>query len=174
MTMAEIPTAPLASYNLQDDESTEIIDHAEEITTDMKQCYSLSQTVKALALVDLFFAIMYAINNAYFFIPIIIIIVGYVGAKRYNLNYIGLYLIYTFIINVARIYFVFYIYYHLTPDKKSDDMFNFITSLMCTLIGIWLLHMIWKLHYLIRKLTSDELEFLQQLSNYSNYTVILW
>ena len=57
MTMAEIPTAPLASYNLQDDESTEIIDHAEEITTDMKQCYSLSQTVKALALVDLFFAV---------------------------------------------------------------------------------------------------------------------
>ena len=66
MTMAEIPTAPPA-YNLHDDDPEEEIGQTEEITTDMKKCYSLSRTVKYLATIDLFFATMYAFFNYYFF-----------------------------------------------------------------------------------------------------------
>ena len=95
--MAEIPTAPLA-YNLHifiDDVPQEEIGQTEEISADMKKCYSLSRTVKYLATIDFFFAAMYAFFNYYFLIPMMLIYFGYIGAKEYKITYTITYLIYT-------------------------------------------------------------------------------
>ena len=173
MTMAEIPTAPPA-YNLHDDDQEEMIGQTEEITTDMKKCYSLSRTVKYLATIDLFFATMYALFNYYFLIPMMLIGFGYIGAKEYKITYTITYLIYTILINIFRLYVFYKYYYSLDSDGRADESFDFIIVLLCFVIGIWIARIIYRFASLLKKLTSDELEFLRQLSNYRNYAVILW
>jgi len=172
MTMAQIPTASPA-YNLQDDD-TEEIDYCVELTTDVKKCYSLGRTVKWLASVDLFFATIYAFFNYYFLIPMTLIAFGYIGAKKYKITYTVIYLIYTIIINISRLYVFYKYYYSLDVDNRASEMFDFIIVISCFIIGLWISRIIYRFSYLLKKLTSDELEFLRQLTNYHDYTIILW
>ena len=66
MTIAQIPTAPPA-YDLHDEDIIEcqVIDTADNVSQNIKKCYSLSRSVKALATIDLFFSAFYALFNYY-------------------------------------------------------------------------------------------------------------
>jgi len=173
MTMAEIPTAPPA-YNLHGNDPEETIGQTEEITIYMKKCYSLSRTVKYLATIDLFFATMYAFFNYYFLIPMILIAFGYIGAKEYKITYTVTYLIYMILINIFRLYVFYKYYYSLDSDGRAHESFDFILVMVCFVIGLWITRIIYRFVSLLKKLSSEELEFLRQLSNNRNYAVILW
>ena len=65
------------------------------LTDEMKETYSLSKTTKFLCGIDFVFSLIFACYNPYFFIPVIISMFGYWGAKNYKLCPIFFYLIYS-------------------------------------------------------------------------------
>ena len=143
MTIAEIPIAPPA-YDLHDEDivDCQVIDTADNVSQNIKKCYSLSRSVKALATIDLFFSAFYALFNYYFFFPLICIAFGLKGSTTYNVTYTAIYLVYTFVINTARLSLFFYYYWGLPNEEKSDEMLNFVVVLLCSLIGLWITRII--------------------------------
>ena len=57
-----------------------------EITEQMIECFSLRKTVKFLSAVDIFFGLLYSINNAWFIFPAFLGIVGYYVPKNIMLH----------------------------------------------------------------------------------------
>ena len=174
MTMAQLPTASPA-YNIHNEEPDhDDIGIASEVSTDMRNCYSLSKTVKYLALIDFLFSLLYGFYNTYFLIPLIFIGFGYLGAKEYNRQYTAVYLLYTICINIFRSSVFFYAYWKLSPEQKSQNMFDFIIILSCLVIGLWIARIIYRFSYSILQLTQEELFFLRNLGNVRNVRIILW
>mgnify|MGYP001205607898 FL=1 len=73
-----VPTQPIPAVIV------EPVNDNREISDDMIMCYSYSKTVRWLSMIDIVFSCIYALYNPYFFIPILIALSGYYGAKKYQ------------------------------------------------------------------------------------------
>lgn len=145
-----------------------VVGHVTEIsiTDDMKKAYSLSKTTKFLCLVDFGFSFIYAWSNPYFFIPVAISLMGWWGAKNYNMCQVFSYLIYTFFINVARVAFTAVFYADNQNRLKISD-FAFGLDIVITaigfLLGLWVCKIIYKFYKSIKDLDPEEVETLKNL-----------
>ena len=159
MTLTDIPTAyAVDSDEIMVDENFDENLEAQEITTEMKKCYSLSITVKYFASIDFLFSLFFAVYNNYFFLPLLLISFGYYGAKDFNLASTIIYFLYTVCINIIRSVVFFDYYYHLNADERGDEMFNFVVLFFCFFIGLWISRIIYSFARLMSKLSEEELK----------------
>ena len=136
------------------------------ITEDMKTAYSLSRTTKFLCLIDFCFSLIYAFSNPYFFIPVMISLLGWWGAKNYSMCQVFVYLIYTLTMNVARVAFT--AAYYSNPINRSgiSDFalgLDILITIVGFLLGMWICKIIYKFYASIKDLTTDEIYTLKNL-----------
>ena len=113
MTIAQIPTA----YAVDDDETLE--SQITQVSDNVKNCYSLSHTVKWLACTDLIFSMLFAFGNLYFFIPLVFAYTGYIGSKTFNKRYTLTYFFYIFFIACIRIGCIFRSIYEVICRREK-------------------------------------------------------
>jgi hypothetical protein len=136
------------------------------ITEDMKTAYSLSRTTKFLCLIDFCFSLMFAFSNPYFFIPVIISLSGWWGAKNYSMCLVFLYLVYTLMTNIARVAFTAAFYSNPINRKGITDLglgVDIMITVIGFLLGMWICKIIYKFYVSIKDLTSDEINTLKNL-----------
>ena len=132
------------------------------ITNEMKDAYSLSKTTKLLCGIDFLFSFLYAFYAPYFFIPLVISAIGYWGAKNYKLCPIFFYLVYNFIINIARVAVT--ITYYLSNNDPTLQMYIIVDILITAIIfflGLWIMRIIYKFYSLVKNLSEEELNVLR-------------
>jgi hypothetical protein len=136
------------------------------ITEDMKTAYSLSRTTKFLCLIDFCFSFLFAVSNPYFFIPVVISILGWWGAKNYSMCQVFLYLIYTLMTNIARVAFTA-VYYSNPINRQGITDFviglDILITIIGFLLGMWICKIIYKFYASIKDLTNDEIYTLKNL-----------
>ena len=170
MTLSEIPTA----YAIEDEEIGTSVQTTEEISYNVKQCYSLSLTVKWLAWLDVIFSMLYAFGNIYFFIPLLMALTGVIGAKKFDKNYILCYFTYILLINILRFYLFLEFYLELTPDNRGTYSVYFILVILCVFIEFWIARIIYRFYNVMKALSDDDIIFLRLLNSMTDYNVILW
>jgi hypothetical protein len=123
--MTNVPVAiPITTHQEQRD--IERTHYIETIPEDVKlqDCWRYSKTVKILSGIDVFFCLLAGLmDNPIFLIFMLLPYSGYKGAKEYNICYLGLYVIYCFILLIVKsvqFYNVVYKRYDYL-DKYSDD-----------------------------------------------------
>ena len=136
------------------------------ITEDMKTAYSLSRTTKFLCLIDLCFSLLYAFSNPYFLIPVIISLVGWWGAKNYSMCQVFVYLIYTLMMNIARVAFTAAYYSNPVNREGITDFvlgLDILITIVGFLLGMWICKIIYKFYASMKDLTDDEIHTLKNL-----------
>ena len=156
----EIPVAAVL-YDLEEGDTFNI---AYELSNKVKLGYQLARQMKWLILADLCAASLFALHYFSFFFLIIFIGFGYLGAKRYNLLYIWIYLIITALTNTMRMG-IFFFYYYQSKERETK-MFPFIIVITCFIIELWIFKTSFFLIKVIKSLTIDELDILYELNNY--------
>ena len=136
------------------------------VTEDMKTAYSLSKTTKFLCLIDFAFSLIYAFSNPYFFIPVLISSLGWWGAKTYNMCQVFIYLIYTLLMNVARVAFTA-VFYSDPKNRMCISDFAFSLDIIITfvgfMLGMWICKIIYKFYVSIKNLDNQEIQTLKNL-----------
>lgn len=127
--------------------------------------YSLSKTVKWLAIIDIFFSFLIGFYNYYFFIPLLCAAFGYYGAIKFNKNYINIYLIYNILNIILRTVYTVYMIVQLNGDNNSNYNFGIFFSILCILIEFWILRIIYKFNKALSELNINELAMIKDLSN---------
>ena len=139
----------------------------DNISNKMKITYSLSKTVKCLALIDICFSVLYAFYNFWYFLPLLFGYFGYVGASKFKKNYISIYLCYNICNILSR--FIFTIMFAYTYSQGSlnisENQFslNIILSVLCILLEFWIFKVIHKFRNYLSDLSIFELSRLQDL-----------
>jgi hypothetical protein len=139
----------------------------DNISNKMKITYSLSKTVKCLALIDICFSVLYAFYNFWYFLPLLFGYFGYVGASQFKKNYISIYLCYNICNILSRfIFIIMFAYAYLQGSlniKESQFSLNIIFSILCILLEFWILKVIHKFRNYLSDLSESELNRLQDL-----------
>ena len=134
------------------------------ITDEMKDTYSLSKTTRFLCGIDFVFSFLYAFYNPYFFIPLIISAIGYWGAKNYKLCPIFFYLVYNFVINIARVAVTITYYMHNNdPSLQTYKIIDILITALVFCLGIWIIRIIYKFYSLVKNLSEEELSTLRNM-----------
>ena len=136
--------------------------------------HDISKGVITLACIDVFFSIIYALLNVWFFIPIIFGLCGYYGAKNFDKCLTYLYGANIYLVNTTRIIYSTYIYYNLSNEDKITNIYNFIIIILCGLIGLWISKMICKFYSSLARLTQDEINSLRLVRYLENSRTIYW
>jgi len=144
------------------------------VTDDMIKTYSLARTIKLLTIIDMFFSFMYCFYNPWFFIPLLLAISGYMGAVKFNANYIFLYATYVVLDVFAKSAIFFASYASLSNDEKADHLFNVILVILSIFISIWIINVLFKFIKLLNKLTLLELDHLRNRGIPRNRLVYVW
>lgn len=139
----------------------------DNISDKMKITYSLSKTVKCLALIDICFSVMYAFYNFWYFLPLLFGYFGYVGASKFNKNYISIYLCYNICNILSRFIFtIMFIgaYSQGTLNIKQNQFtFNILFSVLCIFLEFWILKVIHKFRKYLLDLSIFEISRLKDL-----------
>jgi len=139
----------------------------DNISNKMKITYSLSKTVKCLALIDICFSVLYAFYNFWYFLPLLFGYFGYVGASKFKKNYISIYLCYNICNILSRFIFtlLFVVSYSNGTIEMKENQFFFSTlfSILCILLEFWILKVIHKFRKYLTELTVFELSRLRDL-----------
>ena len=166
MTIAQIPIASVV-----EDVELGIV----EIPKNIKICYSLSITVKWLALIDFLFSSMFAFGNIYFLIPVIMSLFGYLGSQHFNKTYTFIYFTYIFSINIIRVILFLNTYFnHPHDDNEEPPPLSFVFLIICTLLEFWISRIIYRFYYSMKNLTPQELDIIKNIKQLSEYYTILW
>ena len=144
------------------------------VTDDMIKTYSLARTIKLLTIIDMFFSFMYCFYNPWFFIPLLLAISGYMGAVKFNANYIFLYATYVVLDVFAKSVIFFVSYASLSNDEKADHLFNVILVILSIFISIWIISVLFKFIKLLNKLTLLELDHLRNRGIPRHRLVYVW
>ena len=144
------------------------------VTDDMIKTYSLARTIKLLTIIDMFFSFMYCFYNPWFFIPLLLAISGYMGAVKFNANYIFLYATYVVLDVFAKSVIFFVSYASLSNDEKADHLFNVILVILSIFISIWITTVLFKFIKLLNKLTLLELDHLRNRGIPRHRLVYVW
>ena len=145
-----------------------------QVTELMIKTFSLGRMVKILAFIDLIFAFVFAIGNAFFFIPMFMPIVGYMGAVYYNKNYTLAYFIYVFGITLFRAIYYIYLYTNLSSEEQHNQIQTMTVVFMTTFIELWISKIIYRFYSSIKSLSLLDLTNLRLSTNLNNPRLILW
>ena len=144
------------------------------VTDDMIKTYSLARTIKLLTIIDMFFSFMYCFYNPWFFIPLLLAISGYMGAVKFNANYIFLYATYLILEVFIKSSIFFAAYASLSNDEKADHLFNVILVILSIFISIWIISVLFKFIKLLNNLTLLELDHLRNRGIPRHRLVYVW
>ena len=142
-----------------------------ELTNNMLKTYNLAKSVKIFSLIDIFFSFLYSLYNFYMLIPLIFSYAGYHGSKKYEVNYINLYLCYQMVNLILRT-ISFIILVSNTPGL--DYFFTYLFFTLSTIIGMWVLKITMKLSKAIITLSGEELNVLRTLKIVPNSSRIIY
>jgi len=145
-----------------------------QVTEPMIKTFSLGRMVKILSIFDLIFAFVFAIGNAFFFIPIFMPIVGYMGAVYYSKNYTLAYFTYVLGITLFRAIYYIYLYINLSSEEQHNQMQTMTVVLMTTVIELWISKIIYRFYNSIKSLPLLDLTNLRLSKNLNNPRLILW
>jgi hypothetical protein len=130
-----------------------------DLTEEMYHIYNLSKTTRFLAAIDIFFALIYAFYNLYFFIAFCIAFSGYYGAKNYNSCSLLVYSSYLFFNNFIRIITVIlavqYYQEHTDEDTGNMNMSILFATIIC-LLNLWIARFVCVFWNLVKLLTQEE------------------
>ena len=104
-------------------------------------------------------------------IPLIFSYAGYHGSKKYEVNYINLYLCYQMVNLILRT-ISFIILVSNTPGL--DYFFTYLFFTLSTIIGMWVLKITMKLSKVIITLSGEELQVLRTLKIVPNSSRIIY
>jgi len=144
------------------------------LTDDMIKTYSIARTVKILTIIDIFFSFIYCFNNPWFFLPLIIAITGYYGAKQFKQHYICIYGVYIIIDAVFKTAIFFWVYGTLSNDEKSEHLFNVILIILSFMISMWILDIVYKFYKQLEKLSREQLKYLREAGVPRTRVVRVW
>ena len=146
---------------------------AGRVTSKTILAYNLGKSVKIFSILDGIFCFLYALYSAWYFIPLLMNIVGYYGAKHYNKNLVLSYLIYS-ILNITSksITWIFITFYTPTPDNFDWNGYTFFT-IVGILIELYICHMVYRLYITLKNLSEQEYIGLQGLK-YRVARIIYW
>ena len=139
-------------------ESDNNIENNMNITNDMlcDQVYSYAKTIKFITAINILFTILLIP----FYLPTIILIIfpiiGFLGALKYNLPALYIYLFYLFFDIIFKCYQVYYYLY-----IRNDYMYLAL-SLVSVIIYMWIFKLVNKFCYLIKSLSNENLLILSQ------------
>ena len=175
MTLTDIPTAyAVDSDEIIMDENFDENIEAQEITTEMKKCYSLSITLKWLTWLDFIFSMLYSFGNLYFSIPLIMSAFGYLGAIKFHKTYTLIYLSYIVIINILRFNLFLIFYLELPESEKPQYGVDLFIVSICTCIECWIGRLIYRFYTSMKTLSAEEIIFLRMIAGIQDVHVILW
>ena len=131
----------------------------DELTDEMFRIYNLSKTTRFLAVIDLFFALIYSFYNVYFFMAFLTAFSGYYGAKYYNSCSLLVYASYLFLNNVIRIITVIYMvqYYHDNMDEDNNNIFvNIVFATIICILNAWIARFVCVFWNLVKDITPED------------------
>ena len=164
----------IEDQNLVYAEVVTVNDREHNVTENMLKAYNLGQSVIMFAIIDVFFSILYAVLNYWFFIPILLALCGYYGAKNYNKCLTFIYGGNIFLVNAVRVGYSSYLYYNLSGDDKSQYTYSFVLIVLCGLIGLWIAKIICKFYSSLNKLNENEKNVLKVVRYLENSRIIYW
>lgn len=126
--------------------------------------YNLAKSVKIFSMIDAFFCLIYSVYNLYYFIPFLLCLSGYYGAKNYNKNYTRVYLFYCVLNLISKLIVWSYMMYYSTTDNSNYDYagFTFFTWISI-LIEMYIVRMAYKYYNALNKLTDEEVGAIKEL-----------
>ena len=154
-TIDSIPTAPIV----------DMIDPllGIEITEDMKKCYKLSNSIKYLSWIECILSMLFTFSNGYFAIPLFLMYFGYIGAKNFNQNLIGLYFIYLTAINAARLYFFLHFFTQLSYQEREVNIMRLMLVIVCSMMDFFVSYVTYLFYKSMKKLPAANLEIIRLL-----------
>ena len=162
------PTTPTSTTPI-----TTTATSAGSVTNRTILAYNLAKSVKLFSVIDGFFCFIYALYSVWYFIPLIMNIVGYYGAKNYNKKYVLSYLIYSILNIISKsITWVLITFYTPTPDNFDWSGYTFF-SMVGILIELYICHMVYRLYYALKTLNEEEFTGLNGLK-YRVARIIYW
>ena len=118
--------------------------------------------------------LFFAIGNAFFFIPIFMPVIGYMGAVYYSKNYTLAYFTYVLGITLFRAIYYIYLYINLSSEEQHNQMQTMTVVLMTTVIELWISKIIYRFYNSIKSLPLLDLTNLRLSKNLNNPRLILW
>jgi hypothetical protein len=132
------------------------------LSDNVKLSFALGKTIKFLACIDIFFSFFYAMINFWYFIPLLFGFVGYYGAKNYNSFYTFLYLVYSIMNLLSRIFlFGFFIYQENNDNNENSPFYYYFLLALIIFLEIWINKIVFKFYQSLRKLNLNELDILR-------------
>jgi len=133
------------------------------ISPKMIECYSLRRTTKILCGIDIFFGIMYSLYNPIFFIPTIMAIGGYYGAKYYHACSVATYLVFVTFDWITKLGFFIYSWSLLDPVDQSNSSFMWFFIIFSTIVDMWITKIVFKFWRCLTTIPVLELNQLRTL-----------
>tara|TARA_B100001142_G_scaffold328755_1_gene389765 strand:- start:3314 stop:3838 length:525 start_codon:yes stop_codon:yes gene_type:complete len=134
------------------------------ITSNMRKIYAMRKTLMLLCLIDIFFSFLYALNNITMIIPLFFAVCGYYGVKNYKLINTYFYIVYELIIILGRIVlFGYYVSYGIVMDG-----FYIAMLILSTVIGLWVLELLYKYTTILKKLSDEDILLLKNMGYIPN------
>jgi hypothetical protein len=156
-----VPITNNSTYGSSYPPNVYITENPENLSEDETNCYRLSKTVQIFALIDICFGIFYAFFNWYFLIPLMVAIIGYQGAKKYQSCSVLTYSIYQILNNLIRLGLTIWAYVLIRQDETINDYdivnWQLALTICLVLLGLYIARFSYRLYNAIKKLTPDQL-----------------
>ena len=137
---------------------TQLTDH-HNISTEIYNILRYKKIIQLFALFDLLLCFLSGLYDYNILFLIIFPIIGYQGAKHYNISFLTIYSFFIFCIIGGKLAYII----------KSNLMIgNYIFNIISLLIETWLFSYICTFSQLINKLSDDDKVYLQTESNYTH------
>ena len=146
---------------------------AGRVTNKTILAYNLAKSVKLFSILDGVFCFLYALYNVWYFIPLIMNVVGYYGAKNYNKMLVLSYLIYSIINIISKsINWIVITFFTSIPDNFDWNGYTFFT-MIGILVELFIFRMVCRLYTVLKNLDDDEYKGLKGLK-YRVARIIYW
>lgn len=142
-----------------------------DINEQMKIVYSYGYTIKILCFIDIFISILYAVYSPLLFIPIIFAFCGLFGVKNYNYHAVLCYFIFEAFVLITRLITFFYI---VSCCSENIYFFNTVFLILATIVGIWILEILYKYIKNLRDLSIEQINILRTIHHIPTARVVYY
>lgn len=146
---------------------------AGRVTNKTILAYNLGKSVKLFSILDGIFCFLYALYSVWYFVPLIMNVVGYYGAKHYNKRLVCSYLIYSVLNITSKLITWALITFYIPPSDNFDWSGYTFFSMVGILIELYICHMVYRLYKTLKSLSEQEYIGLQGLK-YRVARIIYW
>tara|TARA_B100001142_G_scaffold328439_1_gene388548 strand:- start:2403 stop:2960 length:558 start_codon:yes stop_codon:yes gene_type:complete len=130
-----------------------------DLTEEMFRIYNLSKTTRVLAMIDIFFALIYSLYNFYFFIAFCVAFSGYYGAKKYDSCSLLVYGSYLFLNNLIRIITIGFMiqYYSNHEDQDTNNVsFSIVFATIICLLNLYIAKFVCVFWNKVKQLSQED------------------